>query len=120
MDEKDITAEMAHEAIARQSNEDEVASVFRLHIMRFWSHERKLNFCLHLLGIDLQEFQAWRGAVEQPVAVDEARPRCKVCGTREHHTDANGLIVPNPPRHETEPLGVSFPTKESNGIRFSL
>ena len=67
MDEKDITAEMAHEAIARQLNEDEVASVFRLHIMRFWSHERKLNFCLHLLGIDLQEWRAWREAVEHSV-----------------------------------------------------
>lgn len=98
MDEKDITAEMAHEAIARQSNEDEVASVFRLHIMRFWSRERNLNFCLHLLGVDLQEWQAWREAVEHGVQADECpychqknipiRPKdqaygvCPNCGTR--------------------------------------
>ena len=65
MEEKDITANMAHEAIARQSNEDEVAAVFRLHIMRFWSRDRIENFCPHLLGIDMQEYRAWRQAVEQ-------------------------------------------------------
>lgn len=93
MDEKNITAETAHEAIARQSNEDEVASVFRLHIMRFWSHERKLNFCLHLLGVDLQEWRAWREAVEHRVQADgvwtcvcgarhfEGGVYCDVCGT---------------------------------------
>lgn len=70
MEEKDITANMAHEAIARQSNEDEVAAVFRLHIMRFWSRDRIENFCLHLLGIDMQEYRAWRQAVEQSRAPD--------------------------------------------------
>jgi len=73
MEEKDITANMVHEAIARQSNEDEVAAVFRLHIMRFWSRDRIENFCLHLLGVDMQEYRAWRQAVEQTLAPDAAK-----------------------------------------------
>lgn len=77
MEEKDITANMAHEAIAWQSNEDEVAAVFRLHIMRFWSRDRIENFCLHLLGIDMQEYRAWRQAVEQSRALDGAYCSCK-------------------------------------------
>ena len=67
MEEKDITANMARETIARQSNEDEVTAVFRLHILRFWSRERIENFCLHLLGVDVQEYRTWRQAVEQSV-----------------------------------------------------
>jgi len=67
MEEKDITENMARETIALQSNEDEVAAVFRLHIMRFWSRERIENFCLHLLGVDVHEYRAWRQAVEQSV-----------------------------------------------------
>jgi hypothetical protein len=39
-------------------------------------------------------------AAQPSVQSDGARPRCKVCGTREHHTDANGLIIPNPHRQE--------------------
>ena len=58
---------MARETIARQSNEDEVTAVFRLYILRFWSRERIENFCLHLLGVDVHEYRAWRQAVEQSV-----------------------------------------------------
>ncbi len=57
VEEKNITANMAHETIARQANEDEVAAVFRLHIMRFWSNERIGKFCMHLLGIDFDRAQ---------------------------------------------------------------
>lgn len=67
MEEKDITANMARETIARQSNEDEVTAVFRLYILRFWSRERIENFCLNLLGVDVHEYRAWRQAVEQSV-----------------------------------------------------
>ena len=28
------------------------------------------------------------------------RPRCKVCGTTNHHTDSDGNIVPNPKRKD--------------------
>ena len=80
MEEKDITANMAHEAISRQSNEDEVAAVFRLHIMRFWSRDRIENFCLHLLGVDMQEYRAWRQAVEQPLAPDVGVCACENVG----------------------------------------
>lgn len=32
------------------------------------------------------------------VVGDGASPRCKVCGTTDHHTDATGNIIENPPR----------------------
>jgi hypothetical protein len=32
------------------------------------------------------------------VANNEVRPRCKVCGTTDHHVDEHGNIVENPPR----------------------
>lgn len=32
------------------------------------------------------------------VAGDGARPCCKVCGTTDHHIDASGNIIQNPPR----------------------
>jgi len=57
MEEKDVTANMAHETISVQSNEDEVTNVFRLHILRFWSRERQVNFGLWLL--DQEEARRW-------------------------------------------------------------
>ena len=33
-----------------------------------------------------------------PRALDVARPRCKVCGTTDHHTDVVGNVIPNPPQ----------------------
>lgn len=57
MEEKDITANRAHETIAMQSSEDEVADVFRLHILRYWSRERQVNFSYWLL--DREEARHW-------------------------------------------------------------
>lgn len=70
MEEKDITANMARETIRRQSNEEEVAAVFRLHIKRFWSQERIVLFCIELLGVNLQDYTAWRRAIEYSVHTD--------------------------------------------------
>lgn len=55
IEEKNITATMAREAIERQPNESEVEAVFRLHIIRFWSRERIENFCRSLLSTEQEE-----------------------------------------------------------------
>jgi hypothetical protein len=44
------------------------------------------------------QFCPWCGVRLSTAAPDAARPRCKVCGTTDHHTDASGNIVQNPPR----------------------
>lgn len=67
MAREDITFADIFKAIWRQANEEEVAGVFRLHIRRFWSRDMVVSFCLHLLGVELQEWQAWREAVEHGV-----------------------------------------------------
>jgi hypothetical protein len=39
----------------------------------------------------------------RPTTAEGARPRCKICGTTKHHTDALGYIVCNPPPRREKP-----------------
>lgn len=66
-----------------------------------WFHEHSEDMPVNLSTIGGLRAAFFGGleAAEQSFAVDEARPQCKVCGTREHHVDANWNIIQNPPRH---------------------
>ena len=70
MEEKNITKQDAIDAIGRQSNEDEVTAVFRIHILRFWSRERQENFGLWLLGDEQKKEVKWLRKYKD--AADEA------------------------------------------------
>ena len=48
---------------------------FRLHILRFWSRERQIKFCLHILGDEAQLWWANKNNAQQSVQSDE----CSVC-----------------------------------------
>ena len=40
---------------------------FRLHILRFWSRERQIKFCLHILGDEAQLWWANKNNAQQSV-----------------------------------------------------
>lgn len=50
-----LTARDAREAIARQENEDEIAMVFRIHMMRRWSYTQRYRFCMSIITNDQGE-----------------------------------------------------------------
>ena len=48
----------------------------------------------------VKRYQAYcrKCGIINDVPRNTARPRCHVCGTTDHHVDADGNIVQNPPR----------------------